>query len=809
MIVGKIYRAVAGGERSSVRGQSELIGMILLIGMVFTSVVLVVASGWVLLDDLEGDVRAGHVERTLDVTNDQITNVAASGRSKQLSTETLDGGQMRVARNTTEIELSTAHGGCGGSYSFTLSALVYETVERTWVLEGGGKWVIGPNGHPRAGTAPNLRYENGQLSINLFTLQDNARRGDRMVAKHSGDSAVNRSKLLDVLRCPGGSGHHNTVRMNVTSEYAGAWNQHLSRAVNGSNVIHHGPTHEDTADDEVRIVIDELVEQRHPEFTLDGIDPDDSSIATFDDGLEVSPRVSNEGTASGAATVTLSINPEWNRTTGALDPGGSTEVTYDLDEDELRTIDGVDPGKAEQDLWQYGRYEYNVTAGDARGTSAFFLSYDDPFYRLEGVSHTETPETVTVATDFTNIGDESAEHELTFSLQGESEDGSIDVDRERTVDIETAPWNRSTFTIDLNRSRLPYGTYEYTVDVSDNYDSSICTRNSDACTRTGQFTLSKDNDGAGISNVSSVRVEEPSDVSVKVIGTEISGEGDTGSAMRRNLDTITATAIVGDKRIRFSPEGTHTVDDPHEGDIMKHNLNTYGTQETVWNYSTQLEAGESLRIEATWWKCDRWEFVTRDTHDGTTYKNYECADINESDYVQVTLAGDGGSEGGTGFAMTRDSSRNDLPPIAVSSPRQRNATEIFTDGTDDITVRNGDLTLDDNEVAFMMEATQDHSTIQQHYPDYADGWSDVDTSNQTAMSRAAWDLAQDGSDDPDFNDVIGLVDVEPNGYISLDDPFSDPSVEESRITTNSEVQDGTDPDDADGIRVRVDEVIIR
>ena len=52
MIVGKIYRAVAGGERSSVRGQSELIGMILLIGMVFTSVVLVVASGWVLLDDL-------------------------------------------------------------------------------------------------------------------------------------------------------------------------------------------------------------------------------------------------------------------------------------------------------------------------------------------------------------------------------------------------------------------------------------------------------------------------------------------------------------------------------------------------------------------------------------------------------------------------------------------------------------------------------------------------------------------------------------------------------------------------------------
>jgi len=481
--------------------------------------------------------------------------------------------------------------------------------------------------------------------------------------------------------------------------------------------------------------------------------------------------------------------------------------------------DGVDGTETLQNVTQYDRYEYTVETGTETATSAFFLSHEQPFYRLERIGHETGRETVTVAANFTNVSVQAppdGTHELTFDLEGESEDGAIDIDRQRSIEVHAEAWNRSTFTIDINRSRLPYGTYTYTVDLSADNHAATCSYNPDACVRTGTFTLTETNDSAGISSIDEVRVEEPSNVSVNVLGTEVTGERwewtwSDGWVKQRWLAPVTATAVVGDERIRFSPDGPHSVDDPHEGDVEADNLNTVGTGDEVWSYDTTLEEG-SVTIEATQWNCDDYDRVSVDQYNGTTYHNYECTDFGDP-HAQVTVS-DGGGDSDQGFLMTRDNERNDLPDIEKSYPRQRTVSQVFATGTDDIELRDDELTLATTDFAFMMETTMTQSGIQSQFDEY--DWESVDTDNQTAMNLAAWDIAQherdDDQGDPDFNDVIGLVQVDAGDeYASLQDPLSDPTVDGERREIGGDDGDAArvDLDDGgDSITVRVDEIVL-
>jgi hypothetical protein len=802
-----------------------VIGLALLAGMVLVGAAILVSTGLVLLDDLEEGAQTEQTESSLAVTNSKLSDAAASDEAVGLPSDALDGGSMTVEEDTTTFKFTTVDA-CSDTYSFDLNSLVYTDADRTWVLEGGARWEIGANSKPAVSTPPDVGYEDGRLSINLITFDETSidQQGD-LVARQSGTPVVDRDALMDAIRCHGGPTSNNSVRITVNStSYIHAWDQHLRDSITGAEVTYYGPNNASTPDDEIQIVIDNLVEQRQAEFALTDVGSTGTPHVTFDDGLQLAPTLENIGDRNGSAEVSLTVNSTfsddshtWTTTTSDVDSGDETTPTFDLDGSDFSNIGDVDastPG----DLSQYGKYRWNVTVDGSTSTSTFFLSYANrAVHRLEDLSHTKQNRTVTVAANLTNVGNVTGENQLRFSLEGESEGGSIEIDRDRTFDIETEPWNKSTFTIDINRSRLPYGTYTYTVDLTDNYPG-ICSESSGACEWSGQFTLSEG--GAGISDLNKVRVNEPSNVSVSVIGTEITFEywdyeyGE-GLVKKRGMAPVTATAVVGDQRVRFTQDGVVPVDDPHEGDVEEHNLNTVGTRDEVYDYDTTLDEG-SVTIEATYWDCDGYEYVNTDTYEGTTYKNYECTDFDEDDYTQVTIT-DGGGTSNNGFLMTRDSDRNEVPRIDNVLPRQRTLSTVFQDGTEDIELQDGELTLGQTDFAFMMETTTTQSSIQYEYHDYADSWTDVDTSNQTAMNLAAWDIAQNEREpdetDPDFNDVIGLVQINPGEeYVTLDDPLSNPTLTgeqlESGGTDSSDTGEQIVNTDSDSVSVDVDEIII-
>ncbi|QCS41681.1 hypothetical protein [Natrinema versiforme] len=260
---------------------------------------------------------------------------------------------------------------------------------------------------------------------------------------------------------------------------------------------------------------------------------------------------------------------------------------------------------------------------------------------------------------------------------------------------------------------------------------------------------------------------------------------------------VTASAMVNGSEVQLTPAGennTLPVDEIDEQSMADHNLNTFGTQDQVWNYEQENVTG-TVSISSTYWSCNEWDYAGVDKSDATgtdsNYYNRECTDFG----TPITTAEGGGyeAESETGFVMTRDADHNNLPEIEEGYPRQRNVTEVFKAGTDGVTLdEENNLTLGPRDFAFMMEVTMDQDGLQDTYGHNYNGEYDLYTDNQSELFRAAWDIAENYRDealytnDPNYNDVIGFVQVDGGGtYVDLeDDPFDDVHVNGELRETN-------------------------
>ncbi|MXV62173.1 hypothetical protein GS429_08885 [Natronorubrum sp. JWXQ-INN-674] len=284
---------------------------------------------------------------------------------------------------------------------------------------------------------------------------------------------------------------------------------------------------------------------------------------------------------------------------------------------------------------------------------------------------------------------------------------------------------------------------------------------------------------------------------------------------------VTASVTVNETETQLTPQGednTLPADSIDDDSIAEHNLNTFGTQKEVWNYDEENVTG-TVSISSTYWNCNRWEYAGVDSSNESGYdSNYyhlECADFGS----EITTAEGGGNEADsdTGFVMTRDSDRNNLPEIEEGYPRQRNVTEVFEDGTDDIELdENGNLTLGPRDFAFMMEVTMDQNGLQQVYDHVYDGDYDLYTDNQTELFHAAWDIGENyrdnvsGTNDPNYNDVIGFVQVDGGGtYVNLEEnPFRNVRVDGESRDTSVEGGGTLDSDEAGTISVGAGSIVI-
>lgn len=171
-----------GAFLTATRGQSETIGVVLLLGLTIAGAGAVVALGGGALTDMqrESDLqRAEHVMTQLDAYAAQVAIGSAD-------VQTVDFGQqagsyaVRPSAGTitvTHVNFDDAttpdsdeiDDGSGDDdeqvYTGSLGAVVYRTGETTIAYQGGGIWRTGPTGDARMVAPPEFHYREGTLTL--------------------------------------------------------------------------------------------------------------------------------------------------------------------------------------------------------------------------------------------------------------------------------------------------------------------------------------------------------------------------------------------------------------------------------------------------------------------------------------------------------------------------------------------------------------------------------------------------------------------------------------------------------------------
>lgn len=774
-------RVKDGGGRSvsrieTGRGVSPVVGLVLLFALVFVGAAILAVSGMALIDALEAGSEVEHLRMTADEGTHCIETALFSGDSCAVTgvDDVTTDGTMIVTWWDDDPDASNDRERVTID---PLGAVVYEASDHRVVYQAGGQWEVEGSGDATVRKSPDIAYEDGELVLNVVNASASGYDGGDATAR-SDPTAGN--ELADELEAAAESGYPN-LTIAVESEYHEAWRAHFEDAFDHENAtVEHDPD-----DETVAVTVEHLAE---PGVGIDVTEVDADALLPNDGQFVVDATVENVGPDTRSDNVTLEVmGEELGREEVVLDSGESENVSFTQVQDAaFRDALGLQ-NQDKNDLDRYGEYEFTVATGDAHRTESFFLSYPGTsYYRIEDVSTSVEGDVTTVTAEVTNIGSHDDERDVTISLRLEDEDT---IDRlgggwdgswpDKIERIRTDPWNESTVEIAFDTTELPAGNYSYTVAIDN--PASTCSDgldNEETCERSGSFTVPTD---TGIDcEAGECTVTEPRDVNVSVIGTEISGEWpiNVSGGWRKNWGAVTASAVIDDTRYRFLPDGTTEeipYDDPHHTDpgrsMEDYNLNTFGTQERVYETGTENVTG-NVSIEATYWECadGGWEHAGTDTAFGRTYEHYECADFGEP--TTVNVAGSATADSGDGFVMTRDADRNVLPDIERGYDRQRNVTEVFRDGTDDVDLEDGELQLGADDFAFMLETTMDLDGLQSQFPDY--DWDSVDTDDQDEVNEAAWDVAEnyrdDGQGDPNFNDVIGFVQVDGGGeFLDIED----------------------------------------
>lgn len=444
------------------------------------------------------------------------------------------------------------------------------------------------------------------------------------------------------------------------------------------------------------------------------VDPSDTHVAVGDDfGTSVS--LENVANGSSTADVTLDVeglSPETRTVT--LGPGGTDTVFPTADASAVGSL----PVGAVHD------YTVTLEAGNESETlnGSFYLGESGADLAVESVAATNDNGSVTIAATLSNDGVANGTDAATLSLT--DPDGDAVTFASTPQQSVTTHWgSSSTVTFDLDLSVLA-GNYTYSVAYGGDAES-------------GTLSL----EGINHTN-NSVAISGGGNGTVRVLGTEISGEWGGGSDWTKRWSPTSVSVL----------QETDGVESTHEfqndgGDVEDdRNLNSYDTQEEIYTYDWQQDANETtmLTIQSAWWAADGadWETVNDRWEDGRHWTDRQPEDGLGA--INRRVDADSGQNPENVRVLTDG---DQVPQVSGVNPDQRNASEVLNQGAADrIDPDTNELTLAPNEAVFLFEMTETTDDVPGDMWEYA--------------------LNNDVSD-PDYNDVIAIVEFEPDGNGSV------------------------------------------
>lgn len=201
------------------RGQSAVVGYILVIGLSLAVVGVVVTVGGMAITDMEQSAQASQAETAMTAFDSRAAEVAL-GESPRQSMRLGGDGQVSVDEGAGELVVEWSNNGTTEEVANeTLGTVVYESGDRTIAYQGGGVWRAERNWSTMV-SPPEYHYRDRTLTFPIIKVEGDtsaASPDDRLIVRESGFEQhfpnENRSNPLE-------GGH---VQVTVTSDYHHGW----------------------------------------------------------------------------------------------------------------------------------------------------------------------------------------------------------------------------------------------------------------------------------------------------------------------------------------------------------------------------------------------------------------------------------------------------------------------------------------------------------------------------------------------------------------------------------------------------------
>ncbi|WP_135365817.1 polymer-forming cytoskeletal protein [Halosimplex halophilum] len=164
---------------SPTRGQSNVIAVVLLAGLVLAGATVVVVAGSTAINQAQSDSSFASAEQSMRSLGAEIDSVSRDGQSADVQLDALKSGDAAVEESAGSMTVTVVHKGSGATDSHTveLGRIQYEQGQRTLVYQGGGLFERTGNGSAVV-SAPEVSYrqasEGGTLTVPVVAVTGEA-----------------------------------------------------------------------------------------------------------------------------------------------------------------------------------------------------------------------------------------------------------------------------------------------------------------------------------------------------------------------------------------------------------------------------------------------------------------------------------------------------------------------------------------------------------------------------------------------------------------------------------------------------------
>jgi len=212
------------------KAQSEIIGIILILGITFASIGVILLLGQPVLSDATNDATVDRVQNEM-LTLDARLTAAAQGTSVNESlTFSLEGGELTSDANATRLNVTLEDGTV--VYNRTIGDIEYENGNTAVAYEAGGIWRRNTiTGASFLVSSPDFDFDGETMTLPIYNVTSDARYGGPQTLSVRGGNNT-RHYPNATTKNPVGN-----VTVTVETEYYRAWERYFEDELRGNATV--------------------------------------------------------------------------------------------------------------------------------------------------------------------------------------------------------------------------------------------------------------------------------------------------------------------------------------------------------------------------------------------------------------------------------------------------------------------------------------------------------------------------------------------------------------------------------------------